>query len=265
MIESLVESADGTRLRVVRDGDGPPVVLVHGTVGSSRDWSEVIPRLAMQFTVVAFDRRGRAGSDDGPEYSLEREVEDVLAVIGRLGRGAHLVGHSFGALLSLVVAARAGDLVERVVLYEPPVGDVSVPGNGWLAELEAAVAADDLDQGVELFLGATGASPTEIETSRASEGAWSDMRDAASTVPREVTAAEAVLSEVSRLAESIRVPTLVLLGSEQRHETYSGVERLADRIPFARCDFVPGRHLAMLLEPDAFARVVSDFLLNEST
>lgn len=264
MIESFVQSADGTRLRTVRAGDGPAVVLVHGTVGSARDWSQVIPRMASEFTVVAFDRRGRGGSDDAGDYSIDREIEDVVAVISAVGPPAHLVGHSFGAVLSLLVAARAGDRVGRLVLYEPPVGDVSPAGNGWLAELEAAVATDELDRAVELFLGATGATPAEIQTTRASGGAWREMRDAVATVPREVRAAEAVLSMASGLAESISTPTLVLLGSEQRHETYSGVELLAERIPLGHLAFVPGRHVAMLLEPDAFVRVVRGFLLSEA-
>jgi pimeloyl-ACP methyl ester carboxylesterase len=105
-------SDDGTRLRLVKAGRGHPVVLVHGTMGSKEDWSEVVPRLSAYFAVTAFDRRGRGDSEDRPVYSIEREIEDVLAVINMSEPPVHLVGHSFGATVALLVAARASDRID---------------------------------------------------------------------------------------------------------------------------------------------------------
>src|SRR5437879_7690088 len=108
---TYVTSHDGTKLRLDRAGAGRPVVLVHGTMGSKDDWFEVSRRLSSDFEVTAFDRRGRAGSGDGPEYSIDREIEDVLAVIDSCRPPVHLVGHSFGAIVCILVAARASERI----------------------------------------------------------------------------------------------------------------------------------------------------------
>src|SRR3954447_8991272 len=91
----FVRSQDATRLRLVRAGEGKAVVLVHGTMGSKGDWFEAVHRFSASFGVTAFDRRGRGGSDDGPVYSIGREVEDLVAVIDACDPPVHLIGHSF--------------------------------------------------------------------------------------------------------------------------------------------------------------------------
>ena len=111
------------RIACEASGDGPPVVLVHGA-GSAR-WSFDLlrPHLEPSFTVIAIDRRGRGDSSDGEGYELEREFEDVAAVVRDAGEGAALVGHSYGGLVA-AGAARLLDGLERLVLYEPPMGGV---------------------------------------------------------------------------------------------------------------------------------------------
>ena len=78
-----VASADGTPIAVWRSGNGPPLVLVHGTAADHSRWAPVLPALAARFTVLAVDRRGRGASGDARDYALEREAEDVAAVIAR--------------------------------------------------------------------------------------------------------------------------------------------------------------------------------------
>jgi pimeloyl-ACP methyl ester carboxylesterase len=257
-----VISADGTTLRLVRAGAGKPVVLVHGTMGSTGDWSEVMRRLSADFEVTAFDRRGRAGSGDGPEYSIDREIEDVLAVIGACRPPVHLVGHSFGAVLALLVAARARDRIDTLVLYEPPVGDGSAAQNDSLEEeLDVLVADGDLDAAVRLFAGAVDVTDDEMQTNERREPVWAALRDGVRTAAREIRAAKSVMPFGGEVLDAVRVPTLVLLGADDDDSSnYGGVRTLADRLPLGRLERVPGHHLALVFAPDEFVRTIRPFL-----
>ena len=99
-----VTSKDGTPLAYWRCGEGPPLVLVHGTAADHSRWGPVLPAFEERFTVYAVDRRGRGGSGDSDEYAVEREFEDVAAVVDSLGEPVNLLGHSYGALCALEAA-----------------------------------------------------------------------------------------------------------------------------------------------------------------
>ena len=111
----FVTSRPPTALRIACEvsGAGPPLVLVHGA-GSAR-WSFDLlrPHLEGRFTVIALDRRGRGDSTDGDEYSLERECDDVAAVVRDAGEGAFLFGHSYGGLVAAGAALRSTSLGSR--------------------------------------------------------------------------------------------------------------------------------------------------------
>ncbi len=191
----FVTSDDGTRLRLIRTGVGKPVVLVHGTMGSRGDWLEVMRRLSADFEVTAFDRRGRGDSDDGPEYSIEREIEDVLAVIEVSEPPVHLVGHSFGAIVSLLVAARAGDRIDKLVLLRPASGRAAGLGeqtgtDQWLDELDKTVATGNLDTAVKMFSAAANITDHELQTNQSKGPVRAGLRDAVRTAGREIRAAQ---------------------------------------------------------------------------
>src|SRR3712207_346721 len=115
-----VTSSDGTRISYRRDGEGPPLVLVHGTAADHGRWRPVLPALEGRYTVYAVDRRGRGGSGDAEGYALEREVEDVASVVDAIGEPVNLLGHAYGALASLEAALLTPN-VHKLVLYEPPI------------------------------------------------------------------------------------------------------------------------------------------------
>ncbi len=98
-----IRSIDGMRIAFERSGAGSPLVLVHGTS-----------------TVYAVDRRGRGSSSDATRYDIEREVEDIVAVVGSIGQPIDLLGHSYGGICSLEAALRTSHL-RRLILYEPPI------------------------------------------------------------------------------------------------------------------------------------------------
>ncbi|MEX2225745.1 MAG: alpha/beta hydrolase [Dehalococcoidia bacterium] len=118
-----VTSADGTRIAFERSGDGPPLVLVHGSINDRRAWSLAVPAFAEHFSVYAMDRRGRGESGEPGEHQFACQIEDVAAVIGAAGAPVDLVGHSYGAHCALGAAAMAPASIKHLVLYEPPLVD----------------------------------------------------------------------------------------------------------------------------------------------
>ena len=99
-----VVSTDGTPIAVWRSGDGPPLVLVHGATADHSRWAPVLPALQERFTVLAIDRRGRGRSGDAATYAIEREYEDVAAVVEWAGEHVSVLGHSYGGVCALEAA-----------------------------------------------------------------------------------------------------------------------------------------------------------------
>src|ERR1700753_68112 len=154
-----VTSADGTQLAVTVTGDGPPLVVCPGSLATARDWQLVPRERSPRLTTYALDRRGHGRSGDDPAYSLDREQDDLAAVI-ELAAASHsagpppgvtLLGHSYGALIALTLTVRlAGTALEpaRLVLYEPPLALDRLPGGTALPQYARAVAGGDPDRAV---------------------------------------------------------------------------------------------------------------------
>lgn len=112
-----IESRDGTTIGFRRLGQGPGLVVVHGSIATGDEWSRVASVLADRFTVHLVDRRGRGLSGDADAYSIDTEIADIAAVLDAAGPDASLVGHSYGALCALAAVASGVD-VPGLVLYE---------------------------------------------------------------------------------------------------------------------------------------------------
>jgi pimeloyl-ACP methyl ester carboxylesterase len=115
-----VTSKDGTTIAFDRLGDGPPVILVSGGSVDRQSNAGVAAILASDFTVFNYDRRGRGPSGDTQPYAVEREVEDIDAVVTASGGSAHLYGTSSGAALALIAAAQLPGKITKLALWEPP-------------------------------------------------------------------------------------------------------------------------------------------------
>jgi len=117
---SSVVSADGTVIGFETLGDGPPMLLVHGGTATLSRWAPVQAQLAERYTVHMMDRRGRGiSADEAQPYSIQREGEDVAAVLEAIGEDVYLLGHSYGALCAIEAALISGR-IGRIMLYEPP-------------------------------------------------------------------------------------------------------------------------------------------------
>ena len=222
--------------------------MVHGAGSGRWGFDLVRPHLEDAFEVWTIDRRGRGDSSDGAGYAIEREFDDVAAVMGAAGADALLFGHSYGGLVAAGAAARL-DGLERLALYEGPMGGVLAPED-WTARFEANLADGDAEQAMRDFMADVGGySAAEIE---AMEGtpAWQARLAAAPTVPRELHAEHAFATAGLRLAESTR-PTLLLVGSESPAWAQRSTEAFAAALPDVQVHVLEGHgHGAAVSGPE---------------
>ncbi|HSR22268.1 MAG TPA: alpha/beta hydrolase, partial [Candidatus Eisenbacteria bacterium] len=135
---TLVTSSDGTRIEYTTDGAGPGLVVVSGALLAGKDYRALTQKLRTTFTVHAMDRRGRGGSGaQGARYSIERECEDLDAVLRETG-ARYVFGHSYGGLVALQGALRLPSRIDGVAAFEPAVSvDASLPSAFMPAAAEA--------------------------------------------------------------------------------------------------------------------------------
>jgi len=253
-----VVSRDGTPIAVWRGGDGPPLLLVHGTTAEHGRWARVLPAFEEHFTVLAMDRRGRGGSGDADGYALEREFEDVAAVVESAGEGVAVLGHSYGAICALE-AALLTDRIERLVLYEPPLGFVRA-STAVVERLVALLEADERDELVAFFMReVAGLGDAQLESMR-SMPSWQGRLAAAHTIPREELGGREYAFDPDRF-RSLDVPTLFLQGSDSPEGFRQAAEAVDAALPGCRVLVMPGqRHNAMDTDTAMFTREVLAFL-----
>jgi pimeloyl-ACP methyl ester carboxylesterase len=235
-----VLSNDGTRIAFERGGEGPPVILVGGALSSGlRSFPpilELADHLAGRFTAYRFDRRGRGDSGDTMPYAVQREVEDLHALIADAGGSAAVYGFSSGAVLALEAAA-AGAAITGLVLLEPPLpsGD---EGEGSLTELGELLAAGRRGDAVARFLSGVGLPPESIHEMRESPD-WSALESMAHTMlyDGEITEDEGLWAE---RAASVKTPALVLFSEGTSGYLGESARLAAAAIPGARLQILPG-------------------------
>jgi pimeloyl-ACP methyl ester carboxylesterase len=252
-----VRSADGTPLAVWVDGHGPPLVLVHGSLTDHTTFAPLVAELRDGVTTFAMDRRGFGASGDAPGYAIEREFEDVAAVVeavaGRTGGPVALWGHSYGAGCALGGAALTGD-VHRLVLYEPGLG-ISYPA-GSIGRIEAAVATGELDTALlAVLVGIVGLTREEVASLR-SGPRWRVLLAGTAKVPRECRAEDGWTYRPGAF-DGIAAQTVLLTGSESPPVLKAGTYQAAAVLPGARVQVLDGHaHLAHLTDPAMVAAIV---------
>lgn len=258
MTPETVTSADGTAIAFWRSGSGPPLVLVHGTIADHTRWAPVMPALEERFTVLAMDRRGRAGSPDTGDYALEREVEDIVAVVEAAGDEVSLLGHSYGGVCALEAALRI-DALRKLILYEPPQGFLGAPPEV-VEQLQTLLAEDKRDELLALFLTEVARQPPEAIELMRSLPSWEARLATAHTVPREERANSHYRWEPDRF-RGLNVPTLFLLGGDSPEPFRLASEAVAEALPNCEVVVMPGqRHAAMDTGTELFVREVLAFL-----
>jgi hypothetical protein len=232
-----VISADGTAIAFDRSGAGPAVILVHGAITDRAHpvLRDVAAALAPWFTVFNYDRRGRGGSQDTRPYAVEREIEDLAALIEAAGGSALVFGGSSGAALALEAAVRK-PAISRLALWEPPYHvDDSAPGlpDDFAARIEALVREGRPGDAVELFMIEAATAPAGAVAAMRLQPGWSAAEAVAHTLAYEA----AVMGPgnalpAGRLA-SINRPALVLTGGASPAWLSNAGKAVADAIPGA--------------------------------
>jgi pimeloyl-ACP methyl ester carboxylesterase len=229
-----VISRDGTRIAYDELGGGPPVILVGGafntrTFGPNKG---LAPLLEEHFTVINYDRRGRGGSTDTAPYAVEREIEDLQALIEVSGGSAHVFGISSGAALALE-AANSGLAIEKLALYEAPfiVDDSRAPvPDDYLPKLEGMLAADRRNDAIRLFLRQGVGVPAVFVAMMRMMPVWSKLKAVAPTIIYDAT-----LVNDYRRGEplpsdrwaSLTLPTLVAVGGKSPEWMRNAMRELA--------------------------------------
>ena len=266
MESSTVSSADGTRIAFERTGDGPPVILVSSALADRKDAAKLARLLAGRFSVINYDRRGRGASGDATGYSVDREIEDLAALIDYAGGSASVFGSSSGALLALY-SATAGLNIERLALYEPPLlveGGFEPPPD-CAARVAALLAVDRRSDAVKYFMTKVqGMPPAMVAMMRLMPGVWSSMTRLAHTLPYDI----ALLAgtdpglhwQAGRWAATTAT-TLVLTGGKSPAGFHTAARAITEALPAAEHRTLPGlSHGAVVMAPRKLAPVVIDFL-----
>jgi pimeloyl-ACP methyl ester carboxylesterase len=253
-----VRSKDGTAIAFDRVGEGPPIILVVGAFNDRATGAPLAAALQDRFTVIAYDRRGRGDSGDAQPYAVEREVEDLEALVEEAGGSASVFGYSSGAVLSLIAAAR-GLAIPKLALYEPPV--TANGGRGRLQEdlaarLTALVEADQRGDAVALFQTEGVGLPADVVAQLRQAPFWPALEAMAHTLVYEtkILGDGALPTEV---AASVAAPTLVIAGGESFPFMRETAAALAEVIPDGRAHILKGQTHDIV--PEALGPVLEEF------
>ena len=261
MSQETVTSKDGTPIACWRSGEGPPLVLVHGTAADHGRWRPVLPSFEERFTVFAVDRRGRGGSGDPDNYAIKREFEDVAVVVDSLGEPVDLLGHSYGALCALEAALLASN-VRELVLYDPgiEVAGQEIYPHEVIERLEVLLGAGDRDGVVATTMREVAGLPPETVEYMRSQPVWQARVDAAHTIPRELRAVKAYRLDSQRFRD-LGVPTLLLSGGDSPAALRKAAQAVDEVLPDSRIVVMEGQgHSAMDTGTDLFTAEVLSFL-----
>jgi pimeloyl-ACP methyl ester carboxylesterase len=257
---NTVRSQDGTRIAYDRQGDGPALVIVDGAMSARMSKMDLADLLAQQFTVYRYDRRGRGDSGDTQPYAVEREVEDIAAVIAEAAGTPFLYGHSSGGSLAMEAAVELGGAVRGLAMYEAPYSDdpaAQVPWREYLDQLAEALAADRRGDAVALFMQYVGMSAEQVAGMRHAPF-WAGLEALAPTMAYDHAGIIGPDRGVpTERAARVPVPTLVLRGSAGDPAIGDAARRLSQAIPRATLRTLEGQ--THDVQAAALAPVLAEF------
>jgi pimeloyl-ACP methyl ester carboxylesterase len=263
-----LSSPDGTTIAYDQQGEGPALILVDGalTVHSSGS-GELARLLAPGFTVYGFDRRGRGGSGDTLPYAVDREIDDIEALIDRaaaLAPGpAFLYGHSSGGPLTMQAAIRLGGKVSKIAMYEPPYNNDPDAQQSWsqyLRQLGQALAEGRRGDAVTLFMRFVGTPAEQVEGMRGAPF-WPGLETVAPTLAYDHAAIMGEPWSVpAELAARVSVPALVLAGDAGMAFMAETARALSQAIPDGQLRILADQKHEV--NPEVLAPVLTEFFLH---
>ena len=259
---NTVTSKDGTTIAFDPSGEGPPLLVVGGALNDRHAAATLAGLLAPGFTVYAYDRRGRGDSGDTPSYAVEREVEDLQALVEDAGGTAFAFGHSSGAVLALETAV-ATPGITKLVLYEPPfIVDDSRPPlpDDYVSHLKGLAATDRRGEAVEYFMTTGVGVPAEAIPSMRESPFWPSLEAVAHTLWYDgVIMGENMVGKPLSADRwsSVTIPTLVIDGGASPPSMRNAVQQLVDVLPNARRLTMEGQ--THEVDPTLLAPVLTEF------
>jgi pimeloyl-ACP methyl ester carboxylesterase len=261
---NIARSADGTKIAYDREGQGPALIVVDGALctRSSNSKAELAALLSPRFTVYSYDRRGRGDSGDTLPYAVDREIEDIDALIGEAGGQASLYGHSSGAALALDATVSLGaGRVAKLAMYEAPYNDDPAARQAWgryLIELAEALADGRPGDAAAAFMSYVGTPAGQIEAMRQAPF-WAGMEAIAPTLAYDHAAILGPQDAVPvERAGRVPVPALVMHGDASLPFMPETARTLSQVIPQASLRVLPGQ--THQVSPAVLAPVLAEFL-----
>ncbi|MGV4986061.1 alpha/beta fold hydrolase [Streptomyces sp. NRAIS4] len=258
-MDKKTTSRDGTGLAYAVTGQGPTVILVSGAMSTGGTLAPLAHRIADRCTAVVYDRRGRGASGDTPPYSVEREVEDLAALIDAVGGDTALFGVSSGGALVLEAAA-SGLPIRRAAVYEVPYADALEGGAereaAYKGNLTKALADGRRGDAVELFLRLTGLGEEVIQGARQSP-MWAGMEAVAPSLAYDDTVMGDGLLPRERLA-AISVPVLSVAGGASPEWMRAASREVSRAVPEGAYRELEGQ--THMVEPDVLGPVLAEFV-----
>ncbi|AHH20563.1 alpha/beta hydrolase family protein [Nocardia nova SH22a] len=244
---------DGIELTAdIRDGDGPPLVMLPGVMADAATWRPVVDAITLPNPVVTINRRGRIPSGPlGANYTVRTEVDDLHHILDALGAEADLFGWSYGGLIALEAAGERSDL-RSLTAYEPvcaPFAPAAIPA------LRTAIEQGDLDEAVRLVNTDVSGFSVEYVAALRQSPIWEVLRPLAAPLAEELAAIDGHTPDRERY-RALKLPVTLLLGELNRgSEPYgTAFERIATALPRARVELLPGQgHLAHAGAPGLLA------------
>jgi pimeloyl-ACP methyl ester carboxylesterase len=232
----MVTSADGTKIAYQKAGSGPPLIFVVGAFNDHHRCADLAGALSDQFTVVTYDRRARGESGDTRPYAVDREVDDLVAVIEVTGGPAAVFGYSSGALLALHAAA-SGAPIDQLVLFEP--SPAPPAGSDMAARLQALIDAGRPGDAVALFQTEAIGMPAEVVAGIRQSPMFAGLEAIAQSVVYDVMITDQ-LGRPTPSMMAVKIPTLVLSGADTWPQLVVSAAAIADAVEVATHEVVPG-------------------------
>lgn len=251
-------SKDGTVIAAECSGRGPTLLIVHGGSGDRTRWTPMFPLLASHLTVCAMDRRGRGASGDSPEYSLQKEAEDVAAVVDSQTGAVSVLGHSYGGV-SALEAAFLTKRISKLLLYEPPVQDPIDHNLAVAGRIETMIKNGQRDSAAVTFLSeVVQLTSAEVAAMRL-RPSWAGLVANVGSQPRQLRALATYRFDAARI-RTLSIPTLLLIGGKTASPyAKTGISSLHASLPNSTVVVLEGQeHNAM----DSARGMLADAILN---
>lgn len=264
---SILHSKDGTAIAYEKKGKGLPLILVDGALCTRKSGPNgpLAELMQQHFTVYFYDRRGRGESGDAKQYRIEREIEDISALIEVAGGSAYVYGISSGAALALEAANQLSS-IKKLAIYEAPfIVDHSrapIPSD-YMEQLQGLLATDRHGAAVKHFMRKGVGLPAAIVAMMPLMPAWKHLKAAARTLPYDTLLTldyQRGKAMTSNPWPSVTIPTLVAVGGKSPGWTRNAMQSLANVLPNAKLQTLEGQ--THIIKAAALAPVLKEYFEN---